>query len=145
MHACMLGERGTPRCVLRKGYRCSVLTQHFTIAQVLVFVNGHVVGLSRDINNNVVFVAVFIHGPLVVRERLAVLVSVIGIEEDTEALDANTAEYTKNVSLMFVEFYSDVSGRTLAEARCPTWRCFATEGEEVFAEESVDARQAQMG
>jgi hypothetical protein len=92
------------RYVLRKSCRRLVLAQHLAVAQVLVFVNGHVVGLSCDIDDNVRFISVFVHGPLVVREGVAVLVSVVGIEEDTKALDANTAEYTENVSLVFVEF-----------------------------------------
>lgn len=94
-----------------KSCRCSVLAQHLAVAQVLVLVNGHVVGLRCDVDDDVRLVAVFVHGPLVVREGLTVLMSVVAVEEDTKALDTNAAEYTENVSLVFVELCSGVSGR----------------------------------
>lgn len=82
-----------------------VLTQHLTVTEVLILIYHHAISLGGDIENDIGFLAVFIHGSLVVGEgSLAILVVVVGVEELTEALDAYTAENTENLALVFVEF-----------------------------------------
>ena len=118
----------------RKNRQSRLLVQasHLAIVAELVFlVDGHGVRLRRDHHHVVTVVVVVIHGTIVDAEGICVrvLITVIRIHERTETLDANAAEDTKDVALVFVKL----------------GRGFAAEGEEVLAEEGLDAGEGEMG
>lgn len=83
-----------------------VLAQHFAVAQVFVLVYHHTISLGGDIEDDIGFLAIFVHGSLVVGEgSLAVLMFVVVVEELAETLDTDAAKDTKYVALMFVELW----------------------------------------
>jgi hypothetical protein len=107
-----------------------ILSHHLTVVKVLVvnhFVNGHAVGLVRDVAHLVSFFGVLEHG------CLAVVTGLVGrlagmVEETTETGHANATENTEDVALVVVEL---------------GWG-FSAEDEEVVAEEGLDAGQAEV-
>jgi hypothetical protein len=81
-----------------------ILSHHLTVVKVLVvnhFVNGHAVGLVRDVAHLVSFFGVLEHG------CLAVVTGLVGglagmVEETTETGHTNATENTEDVALVVV-------------------------------------------
>jgi ABC-type phosphate transport system permease subunit len=90
-----------------------VLAQHLAVTQVLILIYRHSVGLSGDVQDYVRFLAILVHGSLIVGEGcLAILMVVVVIKELAEALHANPTEDTEDVALVFIEFWNDVNTAT---------------------------------
>jgi hypothetical protein len=71
-----------------------------------------------------------VHRTVSVTERICIdIVTAIGVHEDAETLHTDAAEDAEDVALVLVEL----------------GRCLAAEGEEVVAEEGLDAREREMG
>jgi hypothetical protein len=86
------------------------LTQHLAVAEVLVFIYHHAVSLGGDIEYDVGFLAIFVHGSFVIGEgSLSVLGLVVDVEKLAETLNAYATKDTKDVALVFVELFFDVS------------------------------------
>lgn len=85
------------------------MAQHLAVTEVLVLIYHHSVSLGSDIEYDIGFLAIFVHGSFVIGEGgLSVLSLVVDIEELTEALNAYAAKHTKDVALVFVELLTDV-------------------------------------
>ena len=119
--------------VARYANTCSVLphAQHLTVVAVFVIivhlVNRHAVGLCGDVAHLVALLGIVVHGALAV-VATSVLCLSIGVEEDAKSGHAHPTEDTEDVALVLVEF---------------GW-CFATEDEEIVAEERLNACQAEV-
>lgn len=81
-----------------------ILTHHLAlITEVLVhFFDSHAVGLGSNVENHFRLVAFVVHGAIF--ESRPWCAWRVGIEVVAKAIDADTAEYTEDVALMFVEF-----------------------------------------
>jgi hypothetical protein len=87
-----------------------VLTQHLAVTEVFVLIYRHSISLSCDIEYDIGFLAIFVHGSFVVGEgSLSMLGLVVDIEELAKTLNADAAKDTKDVALVFVELWVDVS------------------------------------
>jgi hypothetical protein len=87
-----------------------VLTQHLAVTEVFVLVYRHSVSLGSDIEYHFGFLAIFVHGSFVVGEgSLSMLGLVVDIEELAKTLNSDATKDTKDVALVFVELYMDVS------------------------------------
>jgi hypothetical protein len=97
-----------------------ILSQHFTVVAVVFLVvhlvNCHAVRLRGDVAHLITFFGFIVHGAFAI-ESAAILALTVGVKEDAETGDADAAEDTKNVALVFVKL---------------GW-CFATEYKQIVA------------
>jgi hypothetical protein len=115
-----------------RGFEDLILSQHFTVVAVVFLVvhlvNGHAIGLRGDVAHLIAFFGFVVHGALAFVSA-AILTLAVGVEEDAQTGDADAAEDTENVALVFVKL---------------GW-CFAAEHEEVVAQKGLDASETEVG
>lgn len=135
--------------VNKEGWPCWVgllLTHHFAaLSEIFVhFFDVHAVRLGGDVEYHLRLLTLVEHVAIRIENRGASIRG-IGIEVVAQTRDADTAENTENVALMFVELWEGVNG-VLRQTRevGQTWRCFAAEHNEVLTEKGLDTSQAQM-